>query len=650
MYRNNSRLKALIFSLIIGQNLIYSMEKQNQNDTSLEPVSYIDPTNFYKTPKKKLNQMVGNIPPKILRIIHILKNIPIEKIGINEEINNIILYGAPGTGKSSIAECIATEIGAHFYHLAGSDIINSYQASGVTTIKKLFEHIHLKDFLTILFIDEIDVIINTKDSRSEEASGVKVRLQKELDQKSPQVICLFATNYLNKIPNEILSRFDLIEIPLPSPDVIFELLKFYSKNKTNLDDNFFKKIAYKLDGLSCRDIQKIVNTASLLKLERQEKNITEEDYIISISEALVIPLTQIMRTKLIQYYLNHRISASLKPNILQNVAEETEGFIAKDIENAVNNSIIFINLNGKLDLNAFYAGIYYDQKVKFAQPDIREKIIKYFFNYHNINLDEEICQDLIKYTNSENFTAKELKSIVDQAMFNAEEKGREIIEEDIYIALYKELQKKSVATEVTKTKYTEIKTRGSINGSLGASGSTGAEKILPNINASGSIGINWSPKFMDSEETITTEDRRTLAQNEHFLKQSSEGDRILKTSRLDYINKNLPGVKARANLIKYFLSKIKHKLTEDEIMEFIVKSKGLSWYSIDESIKETFDIATKIDEIYHMEYKHLRYILYTNYDILLDKNPNKSKESEETLKKSEKEHDIKEQSGGCLLM
>ncbi len=141
-----------------------------------------------------------------------------------------------------------------------------------------------------------------------------------------------------------------------------------------------------------------------------------------------------------------------------------------------------------------------------------------------------------------------------------------------------------------------------------------------------------------------------MQKNEEYTAKTSIGDRIIRNTRLDFVNKNKPRVVARKNLINYFLEEKKHNLTENQIFEFIEKSQGLSWYAIEESINNSSALSYKCEGQGLIEHKYLQYILYNDYSIYLTGKA----ENNDFAKEQQKENDIKtpdpKQESGCILM
>merc|ERR1712137_861177 len=79
-----------------------------------------------------------------------------EEVGIRPP-KGVILYGAPGTGKTLLAKAVANETSATFLRVVGSELIQKYLGDGPKLVRELFRV--AEDLApTIVFIDEIDAI------------------------------------------------------------------------------------------------------------------------------------------------------------------------------------------------------------------------------------------------------------------------------------------------------------------------------------------------------------------------------------------------------------------------------------------------------------------------------------------------------------
>jgi ATP-dependent metalloprotease len=71
----------------------------------------------------------------------------------------VLLYGAPGTGKTLLARAIAGEAGCNFIYCTGSHFDEMFVGVGAKRIRELFAEAK-KNKPCIIFIDEIDTLLS----------------------------------------------------------------------------------------------------------------------------------------------------------------------------------------------------------------------------------------------------------------------------------------------------------------------------------------------------------------------------------------------------------------------------------------------------------------------------------------------------------
>lgn len=79
-----------------------------------------------------------------------------EEMGIKPP-KGVILYGAPGTGKTLLAKAVANQTSATFLRVVGSELIQKYLGDGPKLVRELFR-VAEEHAPSIVFIDEIDAI------------------------------------------------------------------------------------------------------------------------------------------------------------------------------------------------------------------------------------------------------------------------------------------------------------------------------------------------------------------------------------------------------------------------------------------------------------------------------------------------------------
>jgi 26S proteasome regulatory subunit T2 len=79
-----------------------------------------------------------------------------EEMGIKPP-KGVILYGAPGTGKTLLAKAVANQTSATFLRVVGSELIQKYLGDGPKLVRELFR-VAEENAPSIIFIDEIDAV------------------------------------------------------------------------------------------------------------------------------------------------------------------------------------------------------------------------------------------------------------------------------------------------------------------------------------------------------------------------------------------------------------------------------------------------------------------------------------------------------------
>jgi SpoVK/Ycf46/Vps4 family AAA+-type ATPase len=131
---------------------------------------------------------------------------------------SLLMYGAPGTGKSRLARYIANELGLDLYVARLDGLISSFLGSTAKNIRALF------DFAAktpcVLFLDEFDAIAKVRgdDQEMGELKRVVNSFLQNLDTLGGQSIVLAATNHENLLDAAVWRRFTY-RVSLALPDV-----------------------------------------------------------------------------------------------------------------------------------------------------------------------------------------------------------------------------------------------------------------------------------------------------------------------------------------------------------------------------------------------------------------------------------------------
>jgi len=177
------------------------------------------------------------------------------------EMPNLLFYGPPGTGKTSCIKIVIDRLTpVDVLRLNGSD------TTGVDTIRdKVFNYITSMSTVPgkpkIVWIEEADFL----------SANALAALRSMIEQYMKNARFLFTLNYLNKIPEEIRSRFSLFEFDRATNEDIFKRVKFIcGQEKIIATDEVLTELVKRNNG----DFRAIINTIQKLS-SNPEKTITE---------------------------------------------------------------------------------------------------------------------------------------------------------------------------------------------------------------------------------------------------------------------------------------------------------------------------------------------------------------------------------------
>ncbi|KAH8652172.1 P-loop containing nucleoside triphosphate hydrolase protein [Xylariales sp. PMI_506] len=208
-----------------------------------------------------------------------------EEMGIKPP-KGVILYGAPGTGKTLLAKAVANQTSATFLRIVGSELIQKYLGDGPRLVRQLFQ-VAAENAPSIVFIDEIDAIGTKRyDSTSggeREVQRTMLELLNQLDgfDDRGDVKVIMATNKIESLDPALIrpGRIDR-KILFENPDQntkrkIFTL--HTSKMSLNEDVDLDEFISQK-DDLSGADIKAICSEAGLMALRERRMRVQMADF------------------------------------------------------------------------------------------------------------------------------------------------------------------------------------------------------------------------------------------------------------------------------------------------------------------------------------------------------------------------------------
>ncbi|WP_316292193.1 AAA family ATPase [Clavibacter michiganensis] len=131
--------------------------------------------------------------------------------------SRVLLTGAPGTGKTSLAEAIATELAVPLYVLQYETVIASFLGDTSSKLSQVFQRASAEQ--CVLFFDEFETLAKERgdDHDTGEVKRVVSTLLLQIDALPSHVVVIGATNHPELLDRAAWRRFQIqIEMPLPS--------------------------------------------------------------------------------------------------------------------------------------------------------------------------------------------------------------------------------------------------------------------------------------------------------------------------------------------------------------------------------------------------------------------------------------------------
>lgn len=234
---------------------------------------------------------------EMAEVVEFLKN-PQKFIKIGAKIpRGVLLFGAPGTGKTLMAKAVAGEAGVPFFSISGSDFVEMFVGVGAARVRDLFENAK-KNAPCIVFIDEIDAVGRQRGAGlgggHDEREQTLNQLLVEMDGFSTNegIIVMASTNRPDILDPALLrpGRFDR-HILIDRPDVKGReaILKVHVADKPLADNVNLEILAKRTPGFTGADLANMVNEAALLSARRDKEKIGMEELEESIERVLAGP-------------------------------------------------------------------------------------------------------------------------------------------------------------------------------------------------------------------------------------------------------------------------------------------------------------------------------------------------------------------------
>ncbi|MEW6069536.1 MAG: CDC48 family AAA ATPase [Candidatus Thermoplasmatota archaeon] len=294
----------------IPAELLEKMEVTN--DDFKEALKGIEPSAlrevFVEIPKVRWEDVGGleDIKRKLREAVELpLKNLEaFKRLGIKPP-KGILLFGAPGTGKTLLAKAIATESEANFISVKGPELISKWVGESEKGLREVFKKAK-QAAPCIVFLDELDAIAPRRGYGYGEAHVTERMVNQLLTsmdglESLENVVVIGATNRPDILDAALLraGRFDwLLHIQAPDEKARVKILQVHTKNMPlkNVD---LEALAKKTEGYVGADLEALCREAAMLALrENLEANVVTAQHFDKAMQTVRPSVTK----ETIEYY------------------------------------------------------------------------------------------------------------------------------------------------------------------------------------------------------------------------------------------------------------------------------------------------------------------------------------------------------------
>lgn len=208
-----------------------------------------------------------------------------EQIGIDPP-RGVLLYGAPGTGKTMLAKAVANHTTASFIRVVGSEFVQKYLGEGPRMVRDVFR-LARENAPAIIFIDEIDAIatkrFDAQTGADREVQRILMELLNQMDgfDQHSNVKVIMCTNRADTLDPALLrpGRLDRkIEFPLPDrrqKRLVFQVVT----SKMNLAEGLdLEEFVSRPDKISGAEIAAICQEAGMQAVRKNRYVVLQSDF------------------------------------------------------------------------------------------------------------------------------------------------------------------------------------------------------------------------------------------------------------------------------------------------------------------------------------------------------------------------------------
>jgi SpoVK/Ycf46/Vps4 family AAA+-type ATPase len=187
--------------------------------------------------------------------------------------HRMLLSGAPGNGKTSLAEAVAHALMAPLFVVRYEAVIGSFLGETSSRLKRLFDFVRTHQ--CVLFFDEFDTLGKERGDTHEtgEIKRVVSSLLLQIDALPSHVVVITATNHAELLDRAVWRRFQL-RLEMPAPTLAQK-------------EDWFRRLQEKLEvplGMTPKSLAAKLNVGNFSDLEQFCEDV-QRRYVLSLPNA-----------------------------------------------------------------------------------------------------------------------------------------------------------------------------------------------------------------------------------------------------------------------------------------------------------------------------------------------------------------------------
>lgn len=217
--------------------------------------------------------------PQTLKDIILTNDMREHFISLNEDIPNLLFYGSPGTGKSTLAKIIVNDILKCQYLY-----INASDENGIDTIRN-----KVISFAQTRSIDDKKKVVILEEADGLTGESLRI-LRNVIEEYFNTTRFILTANYINKIIEPIRSRCVMFKLQPDLEDCLKRCVYILKEERVNVSTDQ-KKLLIAFIDKRYPDLRRIINDLQKFSVTG-DLSIKENDQIYNLAETVIKNLTE----------------------------------------------------------------------------------------------------------------------------------------------------------------------------------------------------------------------------------------------------------------------------------------------------------------------------------------------------------------------